>query len=64
MGADPIDWADVIFVMERSHRARLNRRFGDRLRRRRVVGLDIPDDYGFMQPERVALLEQGVGRHL
>ena len=62
--ADHIDWADVIFVMERSHRAKLNRRFRDRLRGKRVVCLDIPDDYAFMQPELVALLEQRVARHL
>lgn len=62
--ADPIDWADVIFVMERAHRARLNRRFRDRLKGKRVVCLDIPDDYAFMQPELVALLEKKVGPHL
>ncbi len=30
----------------------------------RVVCLDIPDDYGFMQPELVALLEKKVGPFL
>ena len=38
--ADSIDWADVIFVMERSHRTRLNRRFRDRLRSKCVICLD------------------------
>ncbi|MBX3476133.1 MAG: hypothetical protein KF910_00835 [Brevundimonas sp.] len=63
-GRRPHRLGDVIFVMERSHPAKLNRRFRDRLRGKRVVCLDIPDDYGFMQPELVALLEQRVGRHL
>ena len=36
----------------------------DRLRGKRVVCLDIPDDYAFMQPELVALLEKRVGPHL
>lgn len=40
MDADPIAWVDVIFVMERSHRAKLNRRFRDRLRGKRVIRLD------------------------
>jgi len=62
--ADHIDWADVIFVMERAHQARLNRRFRDRLKGKRVICLDIPDDYGFMQPELVALLEKRVTPHL
>lgn len=62
--ADHIDWADVIFVMERAHQARLSRRYRERLKSKRVVCLDIPDDYGFMQPERVALLEKRVTPHL
>ncbi|MFN3816592.1 hypothetical protein [Brevundimonas sp.] len=57
-------WADIIFVMERAHRAKLQRRFRAHLKRVRVVCLDIPDDYAFMQPELVALLEKRVGRFL
>jgi predicted protein tyrosine phosphatase len=29
-----------------------------------VICLDIPDDYAFMQPELVALLEQKAGKFL
>ena len=61
---DHLDWADLILVMERAHRARLQRRFGRWLKGKRVVCLDIPDDYDFMQPELVALLEKRVGRYL
>jgi predicted protein tyrosine phosphatase len=50
--------------MERAHRAKLQRRFGPHLKGKRVICLDIPDDYEFMQPELVALLETRVGRHL
>ena len=59
-----VEWADIIFVMERAHRAKLQRRFKPHLKRVRVICLDIPDDYAFMQPELVALLEQRVARHL
>jgi predicted protein tyrosine phosphatase len=61
---DHLDWADLIFVMERAHRAKLQRRFGARLKGKRVVCLDVPDDYDFMQPELVALLEKKVGPFL
>ena len=57
-------WADVVFVMEPIHRVRLNQRFGPQLRGKRVVCLDIPDDYGFMDPALVTLLEARVPRHL
>lgn len=59
-----VEWADVIFVMERAHRTRLQKRFRKSLKSARVVCLDIPDDYSFMQPELVALLEKKVGPHL
>ncbi len=59
-----VEWADIIFVMERAHRAKLQRRFRAQLKRARVICLDIPDDYAFMQPELVVLLEKRVGPHL
>jgi len=62
--AELVEWADIIFVMERAHRAKLQRRFRARLKRARVICLDIPDDYAFMQPELVALLEKKVEPHL
>ncbi|MDP3656578.1 MAG: hypothetical protein Q8R45_06405 [Brevundimonas sp.] len=45
-------------------RAKLQRRFKSQLKRARVICLDIPDDYAFMQPELVALLEKKVTRFL
>ena len=50
--------------MEKAHRTRLQKRFRGSLKRARVVCLDIPDDYAFMQPELVALLEKKVGPFL
>ncbi|MDB5439172.1 MAG: phosphotyrosine protein phosphatase, partial [Caulobacteraceae bacterium] len=40
-----------------AHRTRLTRRFGAHLRHARVICLDIPDNYGFMDVELVRLLE-------
>jgi len=62
--AELVEWADIIFVMERAHRAKLQRRFRAQLKRARIICLDIPDDYAFMQPELVALLEKRVARFL
>ena len=64
LSAEQIEWADIIFVMERSHRTRLSRRFRRHLNGKRVVCLHIPDDYSFMQPELVARLERSAGRFL
>lgn len=53
-----IEWADVIYVMEASHRARIAKRFRKYLGGKKIVVLNIPDDYGFMQPELIAVLER------
>lgn len=58
--ADLIEWADLILVMEPTHRAGMNRQFGRALRGKRVTCLNIPDDYDFMDPALVALLWERV----
>lgn len=55
-----IDWADLICVMESGHRRQLSRRFAGAIRNKRVVSLDIPDDYDYMAPELVARLKARV----
>jgi predicted protein tyrosine phosphatase len=59
-----VEWADVIFVMEKAHRTKLQKRFREDLRSKRVVCLDIPDRYGFMDPALVRLLEERLSRYL
>ena len=49
--AGHIGWADVIFVMEKSHLNRMRQKFTEALEGKQVVTLLIPDDYVFMQPE-------------
>jgi predicted protein tyrosine phosphatase len=55
-----VDWAELIFVMEKNHLSKLTKRFRTHLRSKRVVCLNIPDDFAFMQPELVSLLETRV----
>ncbi len=57
-----VAWAEVIVVMEAVHRRRLVRAFGQCLQGKRVVCLDIPDHYEFMDPHLIALLRQRVAR--
>jgi predicted protein tyrosine phosphatase len=49
--------------MERAHRNRLQKRFG-RYLKARVICLDIPDEYEFMDQGLVSLLKAKVTRHL
>ncbi len=48
-----VGWADIIFVMEKSHLDRLRQKFPEALAGKQVVTLHISDDYMFMQPELV-----------
>lgn len=64
LSVEQIEWADMIFVMEKAHRTKLSSRFRSELKGKRVICLDIPDNYEYMQPELVALLEAKVGQYL
>lgn len=64
LSSEQLEWADIIFVMEKAHRNKLNRRFRSSLHGKRVICLDIPDDYEFMDPMLVRLLENRAGRFL
>ncbi len=54
----------MVFVMEKAHKNKLSAKFKKHLNGKRVICLDIPDEYEFMQPELIRLLEMRVGRYL
>ena len=59
-----VRWADIIFVMEKSHINRMRRKLGDALEGKRVITLCIPDLYDCMQPDLIEELEAKVGAHI
>lgn len=59
-----IEWADLIFVMEKIHRNKLSEKFMKHLRNVRVICLDIPDNYDYMDPTLVRLLKEKVSRFI
>lgn len=64
LAPEQLAWAEIVFVMEKAHRNRLSAKFRRHLNGKRIVCLDIPDDYDYMQPELVRLLEKKVGPFL
>jgi predicted protein tyrosine phosphatase len=64
ISADLIEWADLVFAMEQAHRRKLQKRFGSLLPKKQIVVLNIPDKFGFMDPELVRILEERVTPHL
>lgn len=59
-----IEWADLIFVMEKVHRKKLSENFRQYLWKARVICLDIPDKYEYMEPALVRILKEKVVRFL
>ncbi|MFB9841362.1 low molecular weight protein tyrosine phosphatase family protein [Mucilaginibacter ginsenosidivorans] len=53
-----IDWADVIFFMERRHKEMVAERFG--LAGKKIIVLDIEDDYPFNDPELIGILKSAL----
>lgn len=59
-----LEWADVIFVMEKTHRNKLQKKFRAYLKNQRVICLNIPDEYDYMEPALVSLLQARVTPYL
>jgi predicted protein tyrosine phosphatase len=64
LSVDQIEWATDIAVMEKRQIARLKTKYAKHLKGKRVISLDVPDDYVFMQPDLVTLLQSRRGRIL
>jgi predicted protein tyrosine phosphatase len=59
-----LDWADLIFTMDDTQRQSLERMFPSHPALAGLICLDIADDYSFLQPELVELLESRVAPYL
>jgi predicted protein tyrosine phosphatase len=59
-----LEWADLIFTMDEGQRTSLERAFPDHPTLDRLVCLDIPDEFTFLDPTLVRLLEEKVGSAL
>ena len=62
--AKDIEWADTLFVMEHKHKERLKSAFGRLLQYKKIIVLDIPDEYQYMDEELIALLQNSIEGYL
>ncbi len=54
-----IRWADLILAMENKHKKRIQSSFSY-LDLPKIIVLDIPDDYEYLNPELIVLLEESI----
>ena len=64
LSSEAILWADIIFVMEKSHKSKLAKKFQPWLKDKRVICLNIPDNYDYMEPALIELLIKKVSPFL
>lgn len=57
LSPEQVQWADLICVMEKCHRTKLTTKFRKYLGGKRVVVLNIPDKYSYMDPALVDLIK-------
>lgn len=62
VGQKTIDWADIIFLMERKHRDIIKERFY--FQDKNLVVLDVDDIYQFNDPELIRLLRLSLADYL
>ena len=64
ISGDLIEWADVVFCMEKVHRNKLSTKFKSAFKTKKLVVLDIPDNYEYMDPELIRILKAKVPRFI
>jgi predicted protein tyrosine phosphatase len=59
-----IHWADLIFAMEKRHKQLLQEKFSQAITGKKIVVLDIQDNYHYMDEELIEMLKASVGPYL
>ena len=57
INASHINWADIIFVMEKKHNEKLTEKFPNEMIDKKIVILEIQDIYKYMDPELIEELK-------
>ncbi len=59
-----LGWADIIFCMEKKHIRRIKEKYPEVLADKKVICLNIDDEYEYMDEELCAVLESSVDEYL
>ena len=64
LDSEDIEWADCIFVMEKHHKEKLMNNYNQFLKNKKIIVLDIPDNYGYMDDKLIEILKSKVSKYL
>jgi protein-tyrosine phosphatase len=59
-----IEWADIIFVMEKKHKQRMLENFTIETKGKKIVILDIPDEFKYMDQELIEEIQSKVDDYI
>lgn len=59
-----LGWADIIFCMEKKHVRRIKEKYPDTLAGKKVICLNIPDEYAYMDDDLIEALDSAVSGYL
>ena len=62
--AGTLGWADIIFCMEKKHVRRIREKYSDVVSQKKIICLNISDDYLYMDEELIRILESAVDEYL
>jgi len=64
VSAKDILWADLIFAMEKKHKQRLLEKFPNETGHKKIIILDIEDEYTYMDKELIDMIKLSVDAYL
>lgn len=64
LNAKTILWADVIFVVEKKHKQRIEENFTHEAQDKSIIILDIPDEYKYIDEELIEDIKTKVDSYL
>ncbi|MEP7167481.1 MAG: phosphotyrosine protein phosphatase [Candidatus Woesebacteria bacterium] len=59
-----LTWADIIFVMERHHQEKLKQKFPTETEKKRIIVLDIPNGFEYMDSELTEMIKNSTKLYL
>jgi len=64
VSVNDIEWSSRIFVMEKKHKQQLIAKFKRLVEYKKIITLNIPDEYRYMDEELIEILNDDVAHHL
>jgi len=64
LSAEQIEAADIIFCMEKMHKRKLSENYAKYLKGKRIVVLDIPDNFPYMDAALIKILKRKCANYL